>query len=193
MLRVGCLAAAVARRLRLAETDVDALLRAAPMHDIGKIGVPDRILLKPGKLGANEWQVMTQHTGIGGKILAGSTYHVINLAEVVALTHHEKWDGTGYPRGLKGEASLPWVESWPSPTSSTHSHRSVLTKKRSRSRSRSRSCERAAAALSIPEWLMPPRPRSSGNATSSPASCGGKGCPAIGRGRHVAHCPVCIC
>jgi putative two-component system response regulator len=104
VLRVGYFAAAVARRLHLAEADVEALLWAAPMHDIGKIGVPDRILTKPGKLDANEWQVMTKHTGIGGRILAGSTSHVIKLAEVVALTHHEKWDGTGYPRGLKGEA-----------------------------------------------------------------------------------------
>jgi putative two-component system response regulator len=104
VLRMGYLAAAVARRLHLAESEVEALLRAAPMHDIGKIGVPDHILLKPGKLDANEWQVMTQHTGIGGRILAGSTSHVIQLAQVVALTHHEKWDGTGYPGALKGEA-----------------------------------------------------------------------------------------
>jgi cyclic di-GMP phosphodiesterase len=108
VLRVGYLAAAIARRLHLAETDVDALLRAAPMHDIGKIGVPDRILLKPGKLDADEWQIMTQHTGIGGKILTGSTSQVVKLAEVVALTHHERWDGTGYPRGLKGE-TIPVV------------------------------------------------------------------------------------
>ena len=74
------------------------------MHDAGKIGIPDKVLLKPGKLDPGEWEIMKQHTTIGGKILSGSDSEFIKLAEVIALTHHEKWDGSGYPLGLKGTA-----------------------------------------------------------------------------------------
>jgi len=74
------------------------------MHDAGKIGIPDKVLLKPGKLDPGEWEIMKQHTTIGGKILSNSDSEFIKLAEVIALTHHEKWDGSGYPRGLKGAA-----------------------------------------------------------------------------------------
>ena len=79
---------------------------AAPMHDVGKIGIPDHILLKPGKLDQDEWEVMKQHTVIGAQILQGSDAEYIQVAEVIALAHHEKWDGTGYPKGLKG-ADIP--------------------------------------------------------------------------------------
>jgi len=72
------------------------------MHDIGKIGVPDRILLKPGPLDTEEWKIMKLHTVIGGRILSDSDSCVIQMAEQIALTHHEKWDGSGYPNGLKG-------------------------------------------------------------------------------------------
>jgi putative two-component system response regulator len=79
------------------------LIYATPMHDIGKIGIPDRILLKPGKLDAEEWTVMQQHTIFGGKILTVEADGFLGLARTIALTHHEKWDGSGYPEGLAGE------------------------------------------------------------------------------------------
>lgn len=79
------------------------ILNAAPMHDIGKIGIPDNILLKPGKLDKDEWDIMTQHTIYGAKMLGEDESDLINQARLCALTHHEKWDGTGYPNGLKGE------------------------------------------------------------------------------------------
>lgn len=100
--RMSHYAAAVARKMGLNESTVETILYAAPMHDIGKIGIPDRILLKPGKLDPDEWEIMRQHTVIGGGILEGSDTGFIQLAEVLALSHHEKWDGSGYPKGLKG-------------------------------------------------------------------------------------------
>lgn len=77
---------------------------SSQMHDVGKIGIPDAILLKPGRLAQDEWEVMKQHTTIGSRILGGSPSALLQLGEVIALTHHERWDGTGYPRGLAGEA-----------------------------------------------------------------------------------------
>ena len=103
ILRMSHYSAAVARKLALPEGEVEAILYAAPMHDIGKIGIPDRILLKPAKLDQDEWAIMKQHTVIGGRILAGSEAEFIKLGETIALTHHEKWDGSGYPNGLQGE------------------------------------------------------------------------------------------
>ena len=100
--RMSNYAAAVARQLSVNETTVNWLLHAAPMHDVGKIGIPDQILLKPGKLNDQEWEIMKQHTIIGGKILSGSRAGYIRLGKIIALTHHEKWDGSGYPNGLKG-------------------------------------------------------------------------------------------
>jgi putative two-component system response regulator len=100
--RMSNYSAAVARMMRLKDITVEAILYAAPMHDIGKIGISDKILLKPGKLDAAEWAVMREHTVIGAKILEGSDSGFIRLGEVIALTHHEKWDGSGYPRRLRG-------------------------------------------------------------------------------------------
>jgi HD-GYP domain-containing protein (c-di-GMP phosphodiesterase class II) len=88
--------------------DARTLLHAAPMHDIGKIGIPDSILNKPGKLDADEWEVMKSHTTVGANILSGSRSPVVQMAEVIALGHHELWDGSGYPQGLKGE-EIPLV------------------------------------------------------------------------------------
>jgi putative two-component system response regulator len=93
---------AVARKMGLNKQTVEILLYTAPMHDAGKIGIPDHILLKPGELNEKEWEVMKQHTIIGAQILAGSDARFIKLAQTIALTHHERWDGSGYPKGLKG-------------------------------------------------------------------------------------------
>ena len=80
------------------------LLSAAPMHDVGKIGVRDAILQKPGKLDDNEWTVMRQHPQFGAEIIGEHPSRMLRLARSVALSHHEKWDGSGYPQGLAGEA-----------------------------------------------------------------------------------------
>jgi len=106
--RMSHYAAAVARRMGLDDNTVESILYAAPMHDVGKIGVPDHILLKPGKLDPDEWELMRQHTIIGAQILEGSGAEYIKLAEVIALSHHERWDGSGYPRGLKS-SEIPVV------------------------------------------------------------------------------------
>ncbi len=100
--RMSQYSAIVARKMGLSDSEVENILYAAPMHDVGKIGIPDRILLKTARLNANEWEIMKKHTVIGAEILRGSDAEFIRLAEVIALTHHEKWDGSGYPRGLQG-------------------------------------------------------------------------------------------
>jgi len=88
----------------LSETDAEILRLASPLHDVGKIGIPDRILLKPGRLDDNEMQIMKLHTTIGGRILSdGERFTSLSAGQIVALQHHEKWDGSGYPHGLKGE------------------------------------------------------------------------------------------
>lgn len=103
VLRMCHYAAAIARRMGLPEDRTDMILNAAPMHDIGKIGIPDSILMKPAKLTDEEWQIMKQHTVIGRSILSGSDFEEIKLGESIAYSHHEWWDGSGYPQGLKGE------------------------------------------------------------------------------------------
>jgi putative two-component system response regulator len=87
----------------MSEDEAELLLNAAPMHDIGKIGIPDKILLKPGELDAKEWEIMKTHPQMGEEILGSHNSVLLNLARDIALTHHEKWDGSGYPNGLKGE------------------------------------------------------------------------------------------
>jgi putative two-component system response regulator len=106
--RIGYVSAAIARQMSMDVDQVEAILYAAPMHDIGKIGIPDRILLKPSKLDPEEWEVMKQHTIIGFRILKDSDSGLIAMAENIALTHHEKWDGSGYPRGMAGD-KIPLV------------------------------------------------------------------------------------
>jgi putative two-component system response regulator len=101
-------AVAVARELGWEQKRLDLLLHAAPMHDIGKIAVPDSILKKPGPLDPDEWEIVKRHPLTGARILSGSSSDVLRLAEVVALTHHEKWNGSGYPHGIAGEA-IPLV------------------------------------------------------------------------------------
>lgn len=108
ILRVSYTAEIIANNSGCDPQDSKNLLYAAPMHDIGKIGIPDTILLKPGRLNYDEWEVMKTHTTIGAKILEDSDSSIIQLGEVVALSHHEWWDGTGYPKGLGGkEIPLP--------------------------------------------------------------------------------------
>lgn len=93
----------IALEAGLSETAADLLLQAAPMHDIGKIGIPDHILQKPGKLTDEEWVVMRKHPAIGAGIIGRHEDVLLDTARVVALTHHEKWDGSGYPRKIGGE------------------------------------------------------------------------------------------
>lgn len=93
----------LARALGMSEYEAELLLNAAPMHDIGKIGIPDHILLKPGKLDAEEWKIMRRHPAIGAEIIGKHKSQLLEWARTIALTHHEKWDGSGYPKGLAGK------------------------------------------------------------------------------------------
>ncbi|HEX9668096.1 MAG TPA: HD domain-containing phosphohydrolase, partial [Thermoanaerobaculia bacterium] len=93
----------LAEALRLPPGEIEVLRHAIPMHDVGKIGIPDAVLLKPGRLTPEERLVMESHAVIGGRILAGSSSPLLQAGETIALTHHERWDGTGYPRRLAGE------------------------------------------------------------------------------------------
>jgi response regulator RpfG family c-di-GMP phosphodiesterase len=104
--RIGRYSALLAPLLGWPEHDVELIRRAAPLHDIGKIGIPDGILLKPAKLRPEEFERVKTHSTIGAEILSGSASAVLRLAEEIALSHHERWDGTGYPRGLAG-ADIP--------------------------------------------------------------------------------------
>ncbi len=100
--RMSHYSSAIARGMALGDEFVENILWAAPMHDIGKIGIPDRVLQKPAKLDPDEWVIMKQHTTIGAEILKDASADFIKLAAEIAFTHHEKWDGSGYPQGLKG-------------------------------------------------------------------------------------------
>jgi len=101
-LRVGRYAHCIAKAMGMNDKEAEVLLYAAPMHDVGKIGISDAILLKPGRLDEQEMEVMKQHTVIGEKILSRSKNNLLQQASLIALHHHEKWDGSGYPQGLKG-------------------------------------------------------------------------------------------
>ena len=102
--RVGEMASFLAGRLEIDEARCEQLRHAAPLHDIGKIGIPDSVLNKPGPHSAAETVVMRRHAEIGHQMLAHSRRGILKLAAEIALTHHENWDGSGYPRGLAGEA-----------------------------------------------------------------------------------------
>ncbi len=104
IMRMSIFCQIIAKNIGMKESEGNILLNAAPMHDIGKIGIPDSILTKPGKLDKAEWEIMKTHTTIGGAILGDHDYDLMNVAKRVALNHHEKWDGSGYPAGLRGEA-----------------------------------------------------------------------------------------
>ena len=98
----------IAKEMGLDEQVCEHIFYASPLHDVGKLGTPDAILLKPGKLTADEYEIMKQHTTIGARILSGSSSPLLRLAERIAISHHEKWNGSGYPAGLKGE-EIPLV------------------------------------------------------------------------------------
>ena len=104
ILRMSHMSALLARASGWSEADCELMLNASPMHDIGKIGIPDAILLKPGKFEPAEWEIMKTHATIGGKLLEGDDSDLMRMAQQIAISHHEKWDGSGYPNGLAGEA-----------------------------------------------------------------------------------------
>jgi putative two-component system response regulator len=101
--RVGRLAALLAQDLGLPNQQVELIRLAAPLHDLGKIGIPDHILLKPGRFSPSEYEQMKTHAAIGARILSGGRYPLLRMAEEIAYAHHERWDGSGYPLGLAGE------------------------------------------------------------------------------------------
>jgi len=108
IIRMSKMSAALAKAVGMSDHECELVLNASPMHDIGKLGIPDSVLLKPGKLDAEEWEVMQTHAAIGAEILSGGNSELLEQARLIALTHHEKWDGSGYPKGLKGE-EIPLV------------------------------------------------------------------------------------
>ncbi|MEF2231160.1 MAG: HD domain-containing phosphohydrolase [Pseudodesulfovibrio sp.] len=103
ILRMSNISAIIAEGLGLDDEEVDLILKSSPMHDLGKIGIPDHILLKPGKLDPDEWEIMKTHAQIGAEILGAGDSDYVNMGSIIALSHHEKWDGSGYPSGLSGE------------------------------------------------------------------------------------------
>ncbi len=103
VIRMSHHARMIALAANCGEEWAELLFNAAPMHDVGKIGIPDNILLKPGKLDPDEWEVMKTHSAIGAEIIGDDQSELMCLSRVIAESHHEKWNGTGYPKGLKGE------------------------------------------------------------------------------------------
>ncbi|MEE4355630.1 MAG: two-component system response regulator [Desulfococcaceae bacterium] len=101
--RMSHYSALLAEGYGLSKKECDTILLASPMHDIGKIGIPDIILLKPGKLDPEEWIIMKKHPGIGAKILSKSKSRLMRAGQQIAVSHHERWDGSGYPQGKKGK------------------------------------------------------------------------------------------
>jgi putative two-component system response regulator len=106
--RVGEVSALLAGAMGLPERELELMRRAAPLHDIGKLAIPDAILLKPGRLTSEEFEVMKTHAAVGAGILARGRSEMMLRAEEIALAHHERWDGSGYPRALRGE-EIPWT------------------------------------------------------------------------------------
>ena len=131
IVRMSLYCALLARLAGLDAERAELIRIASPMHDVGKIGIPDRILLKPGRLTDDEREVMEAHTEMGHRILAGSEVELLDLAAEIALTHHERIDGSGYPRGLAGDAIPIEGRIARSPTSSTRSPPIASTGRRS--------------------------------------------------------------
>lgn len=101
--RMSHFSALLAEKIKMSPGEVELLLRSSPMHDVGKIGVDDGILMKPSGLSEVEWKVIRRHPDIGGEILRDSSSDLLQLGELIARSHHEKWDGSGYPQGLSGD------------------------------------------------------------------------------------------
>lgn len=108
IVRMSRFSTLLARQLGMSDRECENILHASPMHDVGKIGIPDDILLKPGKLTPDEWEVMKTHSMLGYEILEGDESELLSMARDIALSHHEKWDGRGYPYGTQGE-DIPLV------------------------------------------------------------------------------------
>ncbi len=108
IIRMSQYCAKLAEEVGMNNSQCELILHASPLHDIGKIGIPDSVLLKPGKLTPEEWEIMKTHTTIGGELLDSSSSPLMKTARIIALTHHERWDGKGYPKGIKGE-DIPLV------------------------------------------------------------------------------------
>ncbi len=102
--RVGLISSSIARSLGLSDDQVELIRWAAPLHDAGKIAIPDHIVRKPGALTPEEFEIVKAHTTIGANLLSGGHSQVLRVAAEIALTHHERWDGTGYPQQLSGDA-----------------------------------------------------------------------------------------
>jgi len=108
IVRMSKIAVVIAKAAGMAKHECDLLLNAAPMHDVGKIGIPDQILLKTGEFEQEEWEIMKSHVQIGAEILSGDDSELIVMAHDIAISHHEKWNGKGYPNALEGE-NIPLV------------------------------------------------------------------------------------
>jgi len=104
VIRMSHYAREIALAAGMGEEDAEEIFNAAPMHDVGKMGIPDAVLQKPGKLTPDEWEIMKTHAQIGAEIIGDDSSTLLQLASRIALYHHEKWDGNGYPEGLSGEA-----------------------------------------------------------------------------------------
>jgi putative two-component system response regulator len=102
VVRMSLFSQRLAEEFGLDREECKQILHASPMHDVGKIGIPDRVLLKSGKLNADEWEIMKTHSAIGAQILSSGKHKLTKMAKTIALCHHEKWDGSGYPNGLSG-------------------------------------------------------------------------------------------
>lgn len=102
--RIGQYSRLIAKELGLSTEDVESITFASILHDIGKVGIPESILMKPGPLTLDEFEVIRNHASIGAKMLANSSYPGMSMAASIALSHHERWDGTGYPRGMRNKA-----------------------------------------------------------------------------------------
>lgn len=106
--RISHYSAEISRQMGLPDSLVESIYYASPLHDVGKIGIPDNVLLRPGKLSPEDWEIMKSHTIIGARILGNAESKIMQIAEQIAISHHERYDGTGYPRGLKGH-KIPLV------------------------------------------------------------------------------------
>jgi putative two-component system response regulator len=102
--RVACLSGLIALELRLPTEEVELIIQTAPLHDLGKVAIADAVLLKPGCFDQAERDCMREHAALGAGLLHGARSNLLQMAEVIAADHHERWDGQGYPRGLSGEA-----------------------------------------------------------------------------------------